>query len=206
MAIFPLQAFTLRDGSRVRVRSAEPADIDRVLALRLELSRTHRFGLTQPGDAMGGKEHMTDLCARLRDGPTGLWLLAFEGDGESDAGELIGSVNFRPGERQRMAHQGELGIGNHSAWRGRGLGTLLMVLLLNWAAATPQLEKVCLGVFAGNRGARRLYQRLGFKAEGRLRKQFRLAPGEYEDDIRMGLFVKEGLAPEGYATWRIREV
>ncbi len=203
MATFALKGFTLRDGSRVCVRSAEPGDIERIIALRLELSRTHRFGLTQPGDALGGRENLTDLCARLRDGETGLWLLAFEG--AHDEGELIGSVNFRPGERQRMAHQGELGIGNHSSWRGRGLGTLLMVLTLNWAAQTPSVEKVCLGVFSGNTGARRLYRRLGFRSEGRVRRQFKLAPGDYEDDIRMGIFVKEGVAPEGYATWRVRE-
>ncbi len=206
MATVPLTRRTIRDGTPVLLRSARSGDIDATLALRAELTRTSRHRLTQPGEAMGSREHLLELTRKLAEAPRGIWLLAFDAsacDG-NEGDPQIGSVNARPGDRERIAHHCEIGIGNHSSWRGRGLGTLLMEVTLDWAARTPGLEKVCLGVFSGNIGARRLYKRLGFRSEGRSRKHFRIAEGEYQDDIRMGIFVKPGLAPRGYATWTPR--
>ena len=64
------------------------------------------------------------------------------------------------------------------------------------------LEKVYLGVFETNAGARRFYETMGFCEEGRNKDYFRFGQGRYVDDIRMSLYVKPGLAPEGFNTWQ----
>jgi ribosomal protein S18 acetylase RimI-like enzyme len=44
-------------------------------------------------------------------------------------------------------------------------------------------------VRAGHSGAIRLYQRLGFKIEGRFERRVRLADGNIEDDVAMALLL-----------------
>ena len=50
--------------------------------------------------------------------------------------------------------------------------------------------------------ARALYQRLGFREEGRSPRHFKFGPGSYVDDIQMAMYVKPGIAPVGFLTWR----
>jgi ribosomal protein S18 acetylase RimI-like enzyme len=63
------------------------------------------------------------------------------------------------------------------------------------------IEKVTLGVMDSNAGARRLYRRLGFRAECRQRRYFKFGDGRYADDVVMSVYVKPGVAPAGFATW-----
>ena len=96
------------------------------------------------------------------------------------AGEVLGRVAFRNGNRRKLAHHGTFGIGVHGAWRGRGVGTALIAALLDWAGAHPTLEKVCLGVFAENAGAIRLYRRMGFVKEGVSARHFSNTLGRFK--------------------------
>ena len=50
------------------------------------------------------------------------------------------------------------------------------------------LEKVELEVYASNRSAKALYEKLGFEVEG-IRKRARKLDGAYEDVILMGLLL-----------------
>lgn len=103
---------------------------------------------------------------------------------------IVGMLSFRAEARRRMAHWGHFGIGVHSTWRGRGVGRALLTGLMDWAADHPTVEKVCLGVMAGNRGAYRLYHNLGFRAEGQRPREFKLGPDRYADDVQMSQYVK----------------
>ena len=75
-------------------------------------------------------------------------------------------------------------------WRGRGVGAALLEALLEWAAASPIIERVCLEVFATNDRAIRLYEKLGFVEEGRRQRDIKLGPGRYVDTVAMYRFVK----------------
>jgi RimJ/RimL family protein N-acetyltransferase len=103
-------------------------------------------------------------------------------------GQIIGLLNFSNGGRKRIAHLGELSMSAHKVWRNRGIGRALLSTLILWAQEHPLIEKVCLEVFANNAGAIALYESLGFQAEGRLRREIKLGPGEYIDTIRMARF------------------
>jgi RimJ/RimL family protein N-acetyltransferase len=109
-------------------------------------------------------------------------------------GAIIGTLRFKNHPRRRMAHHGHFGIGVDEEWRSRGVGRALIQVLLDWAAASDTIEKVCLGVFAENDRARALYRSLGFFEEGRRLAEFRMGPGRYSDDIQMFRFVKPHLA------------
>lgn len=90
-----------------------------------------------------------------------------------------------------IGRTGELGImiGDQNYW-GKGVGTEACKLLLNYAFDTLNLRKVSLTVFDNNPGAIRLYQKIGFQEEGRLRKHI-FADGEYFDKLWMGIFKEE---------------
>jgi ribosomal protein S18 acetylase RimI-like enzyme len=74
--------------------------------------------------------------------------------------------------------------------QGRGIGHRLFAeLLANAATLTPRVERVELVVREGLTHAIRLYERLGFRREGRFERRFRLSNGAYEADLPMALFL-----------------
>jgi [ribosomal protein S18]-alanine N-acetyltransferase len=71
-------------------------------------------------------------------------------------------------------------------WRGRGVGSALLLAAIDWAR-DHGLHKLCLEVFAHNTAAIALYRKTGFVEEGRRVRQYRRASGELWDSIIMGL-------------------
>ena len=76
--------------------------------------------------------------------------------------------------------------------QGRGIGNRLFTeLLANAATLTPSVERIELVVREGLTHAIRLYERLGFRREGRFERRFRLSNGAYEADLPMALFIQQ---------------
>lgn len=80
-------------------------------------------------------------------------------------------------------------IGNKAFW-GQGIGTEATRCLVQYGFSHLNLERIWLRVFATNERALRLYQKVGFQVEGRLRRAARL-PGLTDDIILMGLLREE---------------
>lgn len=95
--------------------------------------------------------------------------------------------NIKLGEINWVHRYGELGImiGKRSCWN-KGYGREACALLLGHAFKRLNLNKVILGVFGSHRAAIRLYESIGFRAEGRVRKLF-FNDGRYEDKVIMGI-------------------
>jgi putative acetyltransferase len=75
-------------------------------------------------------------------------------------------------------------------YQGRGIGFQLFAELLASAATlTPRVERVELVVREGLTHAIRLYERLGFRQEGRFERRFRLSDGTYEADLPMARLI-----------------
>lgn len=83
---------------------------------------------------------------------------------------------------------GELGMGVDREWRGRGVGSALMVAAIEWARERG-LHKLSLSVWPHNAAAIALYRKYGFVEEGHRVKQFRRQNGELWDIIDMGLLL-----------------
>lgn len=117
--------------------------------------------------------------------------------------ERILAIDIRSGEDWRhvgscglfnfnyLARNAELGIliGEKSQW-DHGFGTEAMELLLKHAFHTLNLNRVFLRVFESNGRAQRVYKKVGFIEEGRLREdQYR--NGSFEATILMGILREE---------------
>lgn len=103
-------------------------------------------------------------------------------------GKVVGYIEFRNGSLRRIAHSGSLSIYLDRAFRGTGIGSMLMERLLAWAEANPIIEKVTLAVFSTNERAIALYTKFGFVEEGRCPRDMKIGEA-YVDSVLMYRFV-----------------
>lgn len=80
-------------------------------------------------------------------------------------------------------------IGDKAYWN-QGYGTDALKILLRFVFEQLNMNKVSLQVLSFNERAQRVYQRLGFIEEGRLRQE-RYVDGSYHDMLVMGLLREE---------------
>lgn len=102
------------------------------------------------------------------------------------AGEIVGGINVQVSRHG----YGDIGMHVARAWRGRGVGSALMVRAIAWAR-DEGLHKLSLAVFPHNAAAIALYEKYGFVVEGRRVKQYRRRSGELWDAIDMGLLLHD---------------
>jgi ribosomal protein S18 acetylase RimI-like enzyme len=114
-----------------------------------------------------------------------------------DGGRIVGwcdVVQRGGGEMESMRHRATLGIGVIDGYRGRGLGERLMRSAVehSWRIG---LLRIDLDVRADNLAAIRLYEKFGFRQEGRRPFGLQL-DGEYFYLILMELFNEQALRTE----------
>ena len=84
----------------------------------------------------------------------------------------------------RRNHAGNIGIGVHDDFVGRGIGRALMGELIEVADNWLNLKRLELNVYTDNAVAIRLYERLGFEREG-VFKAYAFRDGAYVDSMAM---------------------
>jgi RimJ/RimL family protein N-acetyltransferase len=184
MGIIQPREFPLKSGEKIVVRSVLPEDTRNMLELVSEILQEREFMITQPEELQVTEEQEQVWLQQHNDDPGMIALLAFSHT------LLVGYLHFACEGRKRRAHSGKLGMAIRKEWRAKGVGRALLQSLLDWAQDNPQIEKVCLEVFANNSRAIHLYESLGFVEEGRSIKGIKIAPGYYTDLVLMAKFVK----------------
>lgn len=97
---------------------------------------------------------------------------------------IVGWLDAAPRQMEGFRHTVGLGMGLLPEMRGRGLGSRLLRKAIA-QCRRRRIEKIELQVYAGNRPARALYRKFGFKQEGR-RVRARKLDGKYDHVILMG--------------------
>lgn len=108
--------------------------------------------------------------------------------GEHDS-IIVGMLNATKGSRKRVKHICMFGISIQEEFCNHGLGSKMIQRLLDWAKEAKDIEKVCLEVFAHNERAIHVYEKLGFKVEGRKERHVKFEDGTYSDELIMGQFI-----------------
>ena len=104
-------------------------------------------------------------------------------------GRVVGWCDAIPGDpKQGSSHVARMGMGVRKDFRRRGIGRLLTEAVAD-KARRGGIEKIELGVYSSNRAAIALYQKAGFRIEGK-RLRARLLDGVYDDVLIMGLFLQ----------------
>lgn len=103
---------------------------------------------------------------------------------------LIGAVSKYRLEPEALSHC--FGGGTtlvHPSWGGRGVGTSLWTNFLDTVGSNGRfsdIARVELFVRSSNEAGIKLYKKVGFEEEGRLKRRIVSKKGELEDDIIMG--------------------
>jgi RimJ/RimL family protein N-acetyltransferase len=102
-----------------------------------------------------------------------------------DDAQVVGWADVFPAWAQAVAHCGSLGMGVLPSHRGQGLGKRLLQACIDkaWRKGLTRIE---LEARSDNEAAIRLYERLGFVHEARMRKAMRF-DGVYFDSVLMSL-------------------
>lgn len=99
-------------------------------------------------------------------------------------GKVIGISGIEMKNRIEK-HVGGFGISIAKEFRGEGIGSNLIQLVLDEAEKNiPQLETVTLGVFSNNDWAKKMYEKFGFVEYGSLHNGIKLENG-YADHVYM---------------------
>lgn len=103
------------------------------------------------------------------------------------------------------SHLGWLMLGVREAFQGRGIGSILLHMLVATAQIFVGLQRLQLTVFSDNAAAIGLYNKFGFEIEGRHR-QFARRGTDFVDAFTMALLFDDGEAvePDAEALQRTR--
>jgi ribosomal protein S18 acetylase RimI-like enzyme len=172
--------FNTKDGLAFVVHEAMPEDAPQLL-VRHKAAIEERLDslITRPEEVALSVEQERAWIGKHADADNSVLLVA------EKAGKIIGWAGLQGGKRIRTRHTALLHITVARRWRGRGIGTALMEVLLAWAAKNPTVEKVKLAVVASNHRALKLYHKLGFQQEGFQPREYKKADGTYLDNLLM---------------------
>lgn len=130
-------------------------------------------------------EMLQDFARRKNEDKNSIWLAIIHKETQSHIGNIdISGIDWI----NRVGTYNIL-IGNLN-FQGKGLGYEASHLIINHVFNRFNLNRLQLGVDARNISAIKLYNKLGFKEEGRFEKSI-FSNGKYHDIIRMRLLFDE---------------
>lgn len=158
----------------VRIRAAEPDDVDAISSIMNEPGVTH--GTLQV-------PHTSHALRRERFTFTDIHNVLLVAEPIDGTG-IVGNIGLHRNTRPRRIHTAAVGMGVSESWQGRGVGSALMAAAMNIADNWWQVTRVHLEVYTDNEPAIALYRKFGFEIEGTLRRDaFR--DGVYVDSHAM---------------------
>jgi putative acetyltransferase len=160
------------------LRRCQPSDAPQITRLMGEPGvYANLLQTPYPGEELWRKR----LEGQATPGNTDLMLVAqADEDGQLLAHAGLHSVS----QSLRRRHAAMLGISVLPEQQGRGVGSALMQVLLDYADNWAHLLRVELTVFTDNAKAIALYRRFGFEQEG-LMRAYALRDGRYADVLAM---------------------
>lgn len=170
----PLDPVAAAERAGVRIRAAEPADIEAISATMDDPGVIHGTLQVPYTSRELRKERFTFADIHT------IFLVAEPIDG----GDPVGNIGLHRNTRPRRIHTAALGMSVRDAWQGRGVGSALLAAVLDVADSWWQVRRVHLEVYTDNEPAIGLYRKFGFEVEGTLRSDAFRA-GEYVDSYVM---------------------
>ncbi len=170
----------LRDGRELLIRQARASDAAALLKHVEGMTNESDFTTWMPGEFSLTEEQEAELMEQYRADETKLFMVAIMAD------VIAGTLNFSAGNREKLRHRGQFGVGvRKHAW-GNGIGGHLMDTLIAWALDGGVIKKINLQVREDNVRAIDLYRRKGFVLEGTLSREI-AEDGEFFAVHCMGL-------------------
>ena len=116
-----------------------------------------------------------------RDDPSSPWFAICL----TDDGSHIGNIKLGPINWTHRRADLSLFIGDRQSW-GKGHATDAISLVTSWAFKVLDLQKLSAGVYSGNIGSLRAFEKCGYRLEGTF-KDDAICCGKRVDILRLGL-------------------
>lgn len=175
--------YTLRNGMVIKVRDVLVSDAEDIVAYFKLINTQTKNLLREPDEADMTLEDEIKFLEKLVSSKDRCMFMAMH------EGKIIGLTGFHGSSLKRISHKVSFGISLLRAYRGLGMGSILMKLLVEKAKKYGK-KKIELDVRIDNPRAIRVYEKVGFVKEG-IRKNGFYVDGKYVDLYLMGLWIEE---------------
>lgn len=183
MSTITPKTFTLKNNKTLILRSAAVKDASQIVRLMKGVIKEGPYTLQEPDEYTATVKSEAAKIKRLNSGKGSLYLVA-------DVNKTVtGFISFDNWPTRRTEHTGLFSVFITKKWRGYGIGKILVQGMLDWAKENPVNRKISLYVFSINKNAIALYKKLGFKVEGRMRRDM-IIDGKYVDSVAMYKYTK----------------
>jgi RimJ/RimL family protein N-acetyltransferase len=159
------------------IREIKPDDAEKLINLIKQVESESQYMLFEPGERKMSSSEKKNRIEIMRKSDNSTIFVA------EDDHQLIGYLIVIGGNAIRNKHSVYLVIGILAKYRGRGIGTKLFKQLENWAII-QKIHRLELTVVTRNEAGLKLYQKMGFEAEGTKRHSLYIN-GEYLDEYSM---------------------
>ncbi|OEV04786.1 GNAT family N-acetyltransferase [Streptomyces oceani] len=169
-------------GELVTLRPLEPSDAE-------AMWRWHQDPEVMRWMDDGYAQSLAEVQRSLAERPRNTYSEVLYGVRARADGQFIGLVRLRDCEPETGCAELDLYLGEKDYW-GQGYATDTMRTMCRYGFDKMRLHKISLTVVTENHAAYRVYRKVGFVEEGRLRQVFR-RDGEWYDEYTMGLLAGE---------------
>jgi RimJ/RimL family protein N-acetyltransferase len=167
----------------VDIRETVAADAAELVAFRQVITNEPDNNIVwEPGEFNRSVEDEARLIEEVSASDNSIMLVA-----EAE-GRIVGMIGCHGSKRRAHRHSAGLGITLLREYRGRGIGTLMMERVIEWAKESGVITRIELEVYPHNRVAIHLYEKCGFVREG-VRRNAYIKSGQYRDAVIMALLL-----------------
>jgi RimJ/RimL family protein N-acetyltransferase len=160
----------LQNNLHLTLRCAQPSDAEQVLAYLNQVADESENITIGPVELEVSVEEEHAFLQQTTELPTKFFIIA----------EIAGTLSFSTGQRPRLQQAGELGMTVLRRYWNLGIGSHMLVYLIDWARQTGTIRKINLRVRIDNFAAIHLYEKYGFVQEGQRTREFYLH-GQFVD-------------------------
>jgi RimJ/RimL family protein N-acetyltransferase len=161
MAKYPTTTVLLKNGIKLLIRNPKHEDAQLLVDYIQQVSKESNnlsFGL---GESPFTKEQEEKYIESMKNDPHRIMAVGIVD------GEIIAVGDISGPSLPRLRHSGDLGLSVKKLWWNVGVGTAILQYLIDWAKSVEK-EKINLQVKEDNAYAIKLYEKMGFKEEGRI--------------------------------------
>jgi len=170
-------------GRLVRLRAVEPSDAETHFAWDQDADMERRLDRVHvPRSRAATRQWAERAAVQVSDDDNHHFEI------ETLMGEFVGSVSVHNSDRRNGTF--ELGIAILDAQRRRGYASDAIALVLRYYFEELRYQKLTVRVYDFNEPSIRLFERLGFQHEGRLRRMI-FTKGQFFDVVLLGLTKEE---------------
>lgn len=173
---------TTKSNEALIVREAEPSDAAMLIAYMKVVSAESDFLTFGAGDFTISIEEEEKILSEYKKTSNQIFMLA-----ELD-GKVVGALTVSSSSRNRLQHVGNIGVSVVENHWGKGVGSILIKLIIGWAREGGIIRKLELNVLVENKNAVSLYEKYGFEIEGTIRRDM-LVDGVFHDAFKMGMLI-----------------